>query len=543
MKWVLIGIGVLLLLAVALLLAVPYLVNTSGVQAAIAQAASQALGRPVSFASLSLAALPLPALRLTDLRVAEDPKFGTTPFLTVGEGRLGLRLWPLLRGRVEVTELTLERPRLSLIQESGGRWNIASFGARAGGASPAVKSDSAPPGRGLLPPISRIRVVDGSLSYQALSRKPGDAGRGSPIAYRLGGLRFTASGTGFGAPIHFDGETRVTPGDLRVKVEKGSLIPAAGRPLAESALKADVEVQSEDIAAFVRALPGPFPELAGPLRGKLALSGTVAKLAARGELEFPKLRLTKRQPHCPEPKTRSLTLEAVRFALTYTPLSLTSRPLSAGLGGGTATVALSLDFAPHPVLRLSEISIKALPLAPVLRDYLCHGYAVSAPLDLSGDLAARPGDPWRTLAGQGQVRIGTGRVVGPEGLALLGGVARLGGALTAALNVDLPPALFASPLVFDSITASYRIADGRLITRDFLYSSARLKVTAAGEYGLADGRMNLDLVLTSGRSEIRALVTGSAASPSIRIRTPAKVLEAGPERLRRLFRGLTGQSP
>lgn len=543
MKWVLIGIGVLLLLAVALLLAVPYLVNTSKVQAAIAHSASQALGRPVSFASLSLALLPLPALRLTDLRVAEDPKFGPTPFLTVGEGRLGLRLWPLLRGRVEVTELTLERPRLSLIQESGGRWNIASLGARAGGASPAVKSDGAPPGRSLLPPISRIRVVDGSLSYQALSRRRGGAGSGTLFTFSLGGLRFTASGTGFGAPIHFDGETRVTPGDLRLKIEKGSLIPAAGLPLAESALKADVEVQAEDIAAFVRALPGPFPELAGPLRGKLALSGTVANLAARGELEFPKLKLTERQPNCPEPKTRSLTLEAVRFALTYSPFSLTSRPLSAGLGGGTATVALSLDFAPHPFLRLGEISIKALPLAPVLTDYLCQGYAVSGPLDLTGELTARPGDPWRTLAGQGQLRIGAGRVVGPAALALIGGVVRLGGAVTAVLNLDLPHSLFASPLEFDSITASYRIADGRLTTPDFLYSSARLKVTAAGEYGLADGRMNLDLVLTSGRSEIRALVTGSAASPSIRVRTPAKVLEAGPERLRRLFRGLTGQSP
>jgi uncharacterized protein involved in outer membrane biogenesis len=259
MKWVLIGIGVLLLLAVALLLAVPYLVNTSGVQAAIAHSASQALGRPVSFASLSLALLPLPALRLTDLRVAEDPKFGPTPFLTVGEGRLGLRLWPLLRGRVEVTELTLERPRLSLIHESGGRWNIASLGARAGGVSPAVKSDGAPPGRSLLSPISRIRVVDGSLSYQALSRRRGGAGSGTLFTFSLGGLRFTASGTGFGAPIHFDGETRVTPGDLRLKIEKGSLIPAAGLSLVESALKADDEVQAEEIAEFVRALLGPFP--------------------------------------------------------------------------------------------------------------------------------------------------------------------------------------------------------------------------------------------------------------------------------------------
>ena len=34
--------------------------------------------------------------------------------------------------------------------------------------------------------------------------------------------------------------------------------------------------------------------------------------------------------------------------------------------------------------------IKAPLLAPVLVDYLCEGYAVSGPLDLTGEISGRP---------------------------------------------------------------------------------------------------------------------------------------------------------
>lgn len=539
MKWVLIGLGALLLLAIAFLAAVPYLVDAPRVQATVAQAASQALGRPVRFASLSLSLVPLPALRLTDLQVAEDPKFGAAPFVTVSEGRLGLRLWPLLKGRIEVTELTLDGPRVAVIQDPGGRWNIQSLGARPAGSPATLKGGAPSAGGSWLPPVSRVRVTGGALSYEA--RAAGAAGPRAPVTYRLERLSLTASGVGLGAPINFSGESRITPGDLRVKVVGGSLTPEAGRPLSESGLKADVELKADDVTALVSALLGPGPELAGPVQGKLALSGTLTRLATQGAVEFSRLRLTEHRPGCAEPKRRSLMLEAVRLPLTYTPSHLASRPLSARLGSGTATVALTVDLAPQPFLRLSDISVKALPLAPVLKDYLCHGYAVSAPLDLTGDLTARPGDPWRTLAGQGQFKIGAGRVVGPDALALLGGVVRVGGALAAAFQADLPPALFASPLEFDSITGSFRIVDGRLTTSNFLYSSARLNVAAAGEYGLADGRMSLDLALRSGRSEITARVTGTAASPAIRVQTPRRALEAAPT-LRELLRGLTGRS-
>jgi len=228
MKWVLIGLGGFLLLAVAFLAALPSLLDAPKIQAAIAHSASQALGRPVRFASLSFSLLPLPALRLTELSVAEDPKFGTAPFLTVEAGRLRVRLWPLLKGRVEITELTLERPRLALVQAPEGRWNVASLGAPPVGTPAAGKGGGAMRAGSLLPLVSSVRVVGGSLSYEA--RVPGDAGSSTPITYRFEGLSLTARSSGLGVPISFEGETRITPGDLSLKLLDGSLAPEVGRP-------------------------------------------------------------------------------------------------------------------------------------------------------------------------------------------------------------------------------------------------------------------------------------------------------------------------
>jgi len=71
--------------------------------------------------------------------------------------------------------------------------------------------------------------------------------------------------------------------------------------------------------------------------------------------------------------------------------------------------------------------------------------------------------------------------------------------------------------VFDSITGTYQIANGVLTTRDLLYTSRVMKVAVAGEYGLATGRMNLDMVVSHGRGEVKAKVTGTAAAPSIKL--------------------------
>lgn len=537
MKWLLIVVGALVVLIVALLAAVPYLVDLPQIQTHVAQSATQALGRPVKFSSLSLSVLPLPAVVLKDLEVAEDSRFASAPFLSVGEGRFRLRLLPLLSRRVEFADLTLRRPRVKLIQDASGRWNVASLGASPGGEVQPSKGGGVGAGAAAaVPVVSRLRIVDGALTYQVQPRS------GPATTYRVEGMQLTVEGLGRRTPVAIQGEAQLNPGALALKVD-GVLGPPLSGPLLQAApVKGNITLDAKDMSALTSLLLKHSPGLGGPVKGKLALSGTLGRLSLAGQLESARLTLTEQQAGCPPPQTRRLTLESVRFPLSFKPGRLTSQPLSASLGGGSLSLALDLALEPTPLLSLKEITVKALPLAPILVDYLCQGYAVSGPLDLTGEVSGRPGKLLlATLSGQGQLRIGAGKVVGPAALALLGGVVRVAGALSSVLNVDLPLSLFSSPVEFRSITATYRIAGGRLSTQDFLYTSDRMKVAAAGEYGLADGRMNLDLTMTHGRGEIKAKVTGSAVSPSIRV-IPGSILQTEPERipdrLKKFFEGL-----
>jgi uncharacterized protein YhdP len=99
----------------------------------------------------------------------------------------------------------------------------------------------------------------------------------------------------------------------------------------------------------------------------------------------------------------------------------------------------------------------------------------------------------------------------------VGGVERLGGAISSLLSSELPRDLGTSPLEFDSIAGTYQVTNGVVTTRDLLYTSRAMKVGLAGEYALGSGRMNLDMVINTGKSEVKAKVTGMASSPSIRV--------------------------
>jgi hypothetical protein len=259
------------------------------------------------------------------------------------------------------------------------------------------------------------------------------------------------------------------------------------------------------------------------VKGTLALGGTVGAPTAAGEITLSALTVTQSNPRCPEPKRRTLTIPSVKLNAGWQEQRLIGKPLTATLGGGTITTQLTASLDRGVRVELADLGIKALPLEKVLVDYLCQGYAITGPLDLTGGLSFEARDMWNTLSGPGQLRVGNGKVVGSQALALIGGVVRVGGAISSILAADVPTQAFDSPLEFESITGTYTLANGVATTRDLLYTSRAMKVAIAGDYGLATGRMDLDMTVTHGRGELKAKVTGTTASPSIRV-SPASVL-------------------
>ena len=81
-------------------------------------------GRPVKLGEMSVSILPL-AFRVRDATVAEDPAFGVLSFAMIDTLYVQPRLFPLLRGTVEVKSLQLTHPKLEVIRNKNGEWNFA----------------------------------------------------------------------------------------------------------------------------------------------------------------------------------------------------------------------------------------------------------------------------------------------------------------------------------------------------------------------------------------------------------------------------------
>jgi len=88
------------------------------------------------------------------------------------------------------------------------------------------------------------------------------------------------------------------------------------------------------------------------------------------------------------------------------------------------------------------------------------------------------------------------------------------------------------------VTASFRIVNGVVTTKDLDYQGQGLSASAAGSYGLADGRTEMAVTLTQGRNQIKARVTGAVGGKLVAVPTGVTVggRDAVKELLDRLLR-------
>src|SRR2546430_7992954 len=176
-------------------------------------------------------------------------------------------------------------------------------------------------------------------------------------------------------------------------------------------------------------------------------------------MDFGSPRITQVVEACPEPKRRTLALGALRLSgAAWDDSRLRSRRVTASLGGGTIATRLTATFDRGVRVELGDLTIRALPVEKVLVDFLCFGYAVSGPLDLTGALAFGSADLWNTLSGTGRLGIGPVSVVGAPALALIGGGGKLGGVTRLQLGASLAAPLFAPPLAVVSVTRQHQNA-------------------------------------------------------------------------------------
>src|SRR3954471_13943881 len=123
------------LIAFAIILAVvatPFLVPLSVYRPALERAASVALAREVHIKGpVHLTVYPGIGLSLSDVAIANVPGARDTEMIAAEDLVVGAKLMPLFSGRLDVTELTLRKPKIHLEVERGGKANWT-FGDQSG---------------------------------------------------------------------------------------------------------------------------------------------------------------------------------------------------------------------------------------------------------------------------------------------------------------------------------------------------------------------------------------------------------------------------
>ncbi len=158
----------LIALLFALVVLAPNFVPAAAYKERLETAASEALGRRVTVGdNLSFRLIPRTAFRVDALEIANADGFDG-PYLTrVENADLGVKLFALLSGIVEVDRFVLTEPDIYLERAADGRvnWNLA--GTAAGGTAPDGENGSQPSAPGALKELrlGDVRIVDGRARY------------------------------------------------------------------------------------------------------------------------------------------------------------------------------------------------------------------------------------------------------------------------------------------------------------------------------------------------------------------------------------------
>jgi len=141
LRYILIAVGVLIVLAIA----VPFFIPVNQFKPTIEQKASAALGRKVQVGNLSFS-LFHGALTAENLSIGDDPKFSPSPFLTAKSVDVGVEVMPLIFSKqLNVTNILIDEPQVTLLRDAKGDWNYSSIGATSSdaGKTPAPNASTA----------------------------------------------------------------------------------------------------------------------------------------------------------------------------------------------------------------------------------------------------------------------------------------------------------------------------------------------------------------------------------------------------------------
>ena len=244
---------------------VPPLVSVSRYKTRITSLISASLGRPVRLSQVSVRLLPRPAFILSDLTVDEDPEFGGEALLHASTVTADIRLLPLWRGRLQISEISVDEASLNLVRSTAGRWNLDPLFHSAATKAGSVRDTSAPPA----PPLPYLAATNSRINFKNGVEK-------LPFSLVATDLSFWQENPGEWR-IRLRGQPARTDVSLDLAdtgVVELNVSAHSAAALSQMPIQLDLEWRDAQLGQLTRLVTGSDAGWRGDLRGDVHIDGT-----------------------------------------------------------------------------------------------------------------------------------------------------------------------------------------------------------------------------------------------------------------------------
>lgn len=288
-------VGIVIAVIVLAVIALPFGVDVNTFRPRLESELTSVLARPVTVGRLKLSLLS-GSIAAENISIGDDPAFSQSPFVQARALKVGVRIWPLIFSRkLQVTDLTLQQPAISLIHSASGTWNFSSLGG-SGSAAAAKPSAASTPSMASTP--STVSSPPTQTSTPTLEVKKFDVvgGRFSVLQMSTGRTRvyenvnISARNFSFASQFPFTLTASLPAGGtLSLNGQAG---PINSTDASLTPLQAQVQVRQLDLAAS--GIADFSPGLAGLANFDGAVSSDGQTVRTTGTLQVDRLKLVQK---------------------------------------------------------------------------------------------------------------------------------------------------------------------------------------------------------------------------------------------------------
>lgn len=239
----------LIVLLAAIVILAPGLVPAKSYKGRIEAEASKALGRTVTLRDdISFKIIPNTAFSASDLVIANAEGFDGDHLARVERADIGVRLMPLFKGRIEISQFVLTKPDLNLQKSKSGavNWNLAAASAPQDAGAPAQGPRELS--------LGDVRLIDGRAVY-----KDGAAGK----TYTLDAINAVVRLASLSEPLEIDGTMNFQGAPSTAKIVLTNLADMLAKK--ESNLKLDLTLGKATVGADLTVAGGDTLAYSGPV--------------------------------------------------------------------------------------------------------------------------------------------------------------------------------------------------------------------------------------------------------------------------------------